>query len=837
MKLLISFFALAIGIIFNADIAKAQMFWNQAAYFSGVNNSYMRVANSSELNITGSFTLEAWIKPESMPFARGIFGKGGTLGTAMEYGMRLSTTGRISLMTNGTQRLITRTITNVQDGRWTHVCGTYNSSTGLFSIYINGTLDTSAAILFASPPANTDSLFIGITGSTTPFKGLIDEVRIWNRSVADYEVEDNFRTTLGASSGKYSGLVCSITFQQNEALGEVFTTVDWSDNGNPGFLRNVIDSSFTGVPSETIAINDNLELDGNGEYVAAPDNISLSPTQQLTMSCWVYPRSASNSVIIHKGSPGGGAGTNYRLGIASRRFYAAINGNFSYVSNDSVPLERWTHITFAYQGSTGAYYFYTNGKLTTLGSINMGNIADGTDSFYVGGTPALLGFDGYIDEVKIIKDVKFEETIAQTMFRASEQSLADASATYSFDGYSYSTFDGVPQIYFRNNAGFGHAAFGRKPLSPMNRSDVSEFEGGFHIKTSSRRIPETGNIGAMIDDTLQILMSEAITDVDVFLAINHRFENDLEVTLIAPNGSQVELCRNNNQVSNANNFVTIFDDQAPTQLQNGRFAQFAPRINARNPINPVFSGLNTAGNWRLKINDIFNITGDDSGRLYAWGLRFNNRTSKPYIVGVSQFIQGFYRPATNLTLRDTLRYYFRNTASPYAIVDSAKSYITFNGEAYLNPTLISSGAFYFLHVRHRNSIETWSNVIKLDPLTYQLNYSFSASASQAYGSNQIQVDGLPVRYGIYGGDVDQGGEVDATDLSLIDNDAFNFSSGYIQTDITGDGFTDATDYSIADNNALNFVSAVLPGPEPLLPSEYLPGNRTMIYADVDPAMK
>ena len=37
---------------------------------------------------------------------------------------------------------------------------------------------------------------------------------------------------------------------------------------------------------------------------------------------------------------------------------------------------------------------------------------------------------------------------------------------------------------------------------------------------------------------------------------------------------------------------------------------------------------------------------------------------------------------------------------------------------------------------------------------------------------------------------------------LVDNDAFESRSGYLQTDVTGDNFTDASDIAIVDNNSL-----------------------------------
>jgi hypothetical protein len=74
----------------------------------------------------------------------------------------------------------------------------------------------------------------------------------------------------------------------------------------------------------------------------------------------------------------------------------------------------------------------------------------------------------------------------------------------------------------------------------------------------------------------------------------------------------------------------------------------------------------------------------------------------------------------------------------------------------------------------------------------------------------IQVDNSPVKYAIYGGDVDRDGNTDASDISVIDNDALNTLSGYVVSDLTGDDFVDANDISIVDNNSLNSVSVITP---------------------------
>ncbi|MDQ3021874.1 MAG: hypothetical protein M3R36_15075 [Bacteroidota bacterium] len=74
----------------------------------------------------------------------------------------------------------------------------------------------------------------------------------------------------------------------------------------------------------------------------------------------------------------------------------------------------------------------------------------------------------------------------------------------------------------------------------------------------------------------------------------------------------------------------------------------------------------------------------------------------------------------------------------------------------------------------------------------------------------LQVTNSPVRFAIYSGDVNQDGIVDFSDASLIDNDTYNFASGYLNTDLTGDNFVDLFDYALADNNAFNFISKIVP---------------------------
>ena len=132
--------------------------------------------------------------------------------------------------------------------------------------------------------------------------------------------------------------------------------------------------------------------------------------------------------------------------------------------------------------------------------------------------------------------------------------------------------------------------------------------------------------------------------------------------------------------------------------------------------------------------------------------------------------------------------------------------LTTNGQAVVSVPGTKSGSYY-LAVKHRNSIETVSAV----PVSFSgmsVNYNFSDNLAKAFGNNQkLLSTGV---YGLFTGDTNGDGAVNALDLIGIGTDASNFVSGYINTDLNGDGIIDALDLIPTDNNAAGFVSAKKP---------------------------
>ncbi|MBL8006713.1 MAG: proprotein convertase P-domain-containing protein [Ignavibacteria bacterium] len=805
-------FPVFIFIIFFVYDANAQMFWNQACNFTGgTDSSHVSVRDDATLDITGSFTMEAWVNPSNVasPSFQIIMQKRNT--GANGYTLYLSN-GKIAIRTGSSTRLTGSAV--IPNNAWTHIAGTYNSATNTFTTYVNGFFDTSSVVAGAAPVANTDSLWIG-KGSNSPFAGQLDEVRIWNRVLSLTELDKFMHTSLGSNTGPYSGLVLSLTFQDNDANGVDFLVSDLSETGNDGINRGVTAFDMSNRPLQTIQMNDCIELDGSADYLTGPDNAYVSPTTQLTLSAWIYMRSYANSIIIHKGGASGGASTNYRLSVVGRKLSAGINGNFNFLTNDTLPLHRWTYVTFTYLASLGAYQFHINGILVKQGTNSLGNITDGTDSLYIGGSASLINFDGYIDEVRIIPDVKFTETINQFMFKSIDLSNGGTGnyAIYNFDGYAHNNGGNVIPILRFNGDGseFAHCgSVNDQPQSPMNRSDNLNFQSGFQQKYSGKRIPASGNSGS-VTDSLNILLNESISDLNVFVTLNHNEEHELEISLIGPGGTVVQLYNNNRVITNADHVTTIFDDNADSSIVNFRYISFSPSIKPYQNINSVFGGSNSQGMWRLVIRDIASSSVSDTGILYGWGIQFNNNTTKPYLLNANALIQGFYNPASNTMIRDTMRFYLRNVEFPYGIYDSVKSYLTNSGFSQINFSNVASGNGYYLQLKHRNSIETWnSEAVYYDPLTFQSEYNFKSSNLKAYGGNELLVDLFPLSFAIISGDVDQDGIVDASDLSTVENDASISLSGYVKSDVTGDDYVDGSDISLVENN-LSLEKAVPPG--------------------------
>ena len=175
---------------------------------------------------------------------------------------------------------------------------------------------------------------------------------------------------------------------------------------------------------------------------------------------------------------------------------------------------------------------------------------------------------------------------------------------------------------------------------------------------------------------------------------------------------------------------------------------------------------------------------------------------------LTAMIEGFYNPVTDKQIADTVMVYLRiSNNGSFTLSDSAKVVLDSLGGVTIDFHNAPTGNYYIV-IKHRNSIETWSSNGQSLASGGVLNvYNFTLSQSNAYGNNMVLKGS---RYCIFSGDINQDGVVDGADLALIDNDVTNFTTGYASTDVNGDQVIDGSDLSVTDNNVSNFVSVQKP---------------------------
>ncbi len=230
--------------------------------------------------------------------------------------------------------------------------------------------------------------------------------------------------------------------------------------------------------------------------------------------------------------------------------------------------------------------------------------------------------------------------------------------------------------------------------------------------------------------------------------------------------------------------------------------------------------------WTMETINLPNGTGDyyisfEGNAKWGYGVCLDDVsiTGTPQkVLNLTVFLEGLFNGSTmnkaknatgdqySGTIADQITLELRNSTTPFAIAGGPYTLnVNTNGTA--TSTVSSSlSASYYIVVKHRNSLETWS----ASPVSFggtTMSYDFSTLASQAFGSNMKQVSG---KFVLFAADVTQDGLVDAGDMISVDNAAAIFLTGYLTNDVNGDGLVNATDMLLLQTNSDAFVAKVTP---------------------------
>ena len=245
-------------------------------------------------------------------------------------------------------------------------------------------------------PNNGGNLIVGdlvqITWANTPVANIKIEFSSDNGSNWD-----ELSASYPASSGNFAWTVPDVS--SNQCLIKItdVTDVGVFDVSNIAF--EILDETSHALQFD--GINDFIEVAG-----------FAIPQSDLTIEAWIKPTSLINNSTILAGNTGS-SGFEMRVESDGSLLYGEYQPwNYVKSSNNSIPINVWTHVAVTRQGTDGI--LYVNGEVVATYQLNTDKASD---ALYIGSkkSSGQDPFEGLIDEVRIWSVARTQsELIAST---------------------------------------------------------------------------------------------------------------------------------------------------------------------------------------------------------------------------------------------------------------------------------------------------------------------------------------------------------------------------------------------------------------------------------------
>ena len=170
------------GVSFSATTPPAITRFNPRSLNIPAAGNYIEIANHVALNSMGnSFTVAAWIKRATLNTGVTIYDSGTQ---SNHWFVGLLSNNKL-VFTKDSLADFASSIHTINDTNWHHVAYVVSSSN--VTMYLDGTADTPQAIGSLTPPSGV-KLIGNKQSKTTGFRGLIDELRLYNRALSATEI-------------------------------------------------------------------------------------------------------------------------------------------------------------------------------------------------------------------------------------------------------------------------------------------------------------------------------------------------------------------------------------------------------------------------------------------------------------------------------------------------------------------------------------------------------------------------------------------------------------------------------------------------------------------------
>jgi len=284
---------------------------------------------------------------------------------------------------------------------WTYIAVNVNGTHVNF--FVNGNLETSLTQLKSLNTTDTTDLTIGSRGSAVYFNGTIDDVKIYNRSLTNTEVINEY----GQNGSIVGDQVLWLPFD----FGSGKTIFDANRRNQQGIYRSAFE--FDGV-NDYIDLGDTSALD----ILAAP----------FTFSYWINVKGGAGThrTLFSRSTNG----IEIEIGTANKLQINKQGVATMGVADTALSLDTWYHVALTYDGND--VRFYLDGE-TDGSSADVGRTFSNTAKAEIGrNTGASNYFNGTMDDIQI-----YNRTLTGTEARR----LYELGATdFSVGAYNITTY-------------------------------------------------------------------------------------------------------------------------------------------------------------------------------------------------------------------------------------------------------------------------------------------------------------------------------------------------------------------------------------------------------------
>ena len=314
----------------------------QAFNFDGINQYVLVTSSNLNVGLGSGLTIEGWINPTSVanpsPLAEyeRVLGSFNSGDLGVQFYVSAQSPGNVCanvVESGGGQHLFSSGPNVVSAGTWQHMALTYDKTSGLAIIYVNGAAVLQINLGSFTPQTSFTNLLLGartlygsVSSPSDKFTGQMDEMSLYNRALSSNEIATIYLT---GSGGKcFTPTPPVITTQptnQTVVVGQTATFSVSASGTSPLSYQWVFNTTnIAGATNNTLTLT-NVQFSQAGTYAVVVSNLAnaaLSSNATLTVnppppcdpapaglvSWWRAEGNALDSIDTNNGVLNGGIG-------------------------------------------------------------------------------------------------------------------------------------------------------------------------------------------------------------------------------------------------------------------------------------------------------------------------------------------------------------------------------------------------------------------------------------------------------------------------------------------------------------------------------------------------